>query len=127
MLLAAPPLPLHIHPQTSVHQNAKSIHSGVKPRQQSFVMKLMSSHKDTIPLSLLSPPCNEDFVSHSVLEALCINIGRTEGSLGTSTSLLPIWRHEELLQRWLQQHLTSPFSAARTVLRSSGKENRYDN
>lgn len=42
MLLAAPPVTLHIHPQTSVHQNAKSPHSGVnKPRQQSFVMKLM--------------------------------------------------------------------------------------
>lgn len=42
MLLAAPPLTLHIHPQSSVHQNAKPIHSGVnKPRQHSFLIKLM--------------------------------------------------------------------------------------
>lgn len=76
------------------------------------------------PFSPLSPH-KEDFVSVSVLEVFGINIRRTEESLGNST-LLPIWRHKELLQFRLQQHGTSPFNAAKTTLGSSGKEKRYD-
>lgn len=71
-------------------------------------------------------PLDKDFVSHSVLEVLGINVRRTEERLGISTSLFPVWRHEELLQFRLQQHVTSPFNAAKTMLGSSAKGKRYD-